>query len=176
MSDLLSDLKKHYNLLLQERAAIDMNLLKIKELIALNEKIIVDEKDNREEIIKSSQSTLSNREENKKISQQILQQREELQNKPSQPKAPTGKAPGTNAGGQQYDANMNWQQKIAVAMRLMGKPATAREIAVKIKELEPNSQLSVDKSVELTTSRMHKNGEIAARKEGVKNYYSLLHT
>ncbi len=179
MSDLLSDLKKHYQLLLKEKAVIDSNLQKLKELIDLNEGRGREEEKtpsqsiikNREVIAPSSLSALPNREDSKRISQSILQNRED-HNKPSQ----TATKPiAAGAGEQQYNTNMNWQQKIAIAMRLIGKPATAREIAVKIKELEPDSMLSIDKSVELTTSRMYKSGEIAARKEGVKNYYSLLH-
>lgn len=179
MSDLLSDLKKHYQLLLKERAVIDSNLQKLKELIDLNEGRGREEEKissqsiikNREDINASSLSALPNREDSRRISQSILQNRED-HNKPSQT---TTKPIAAGAGAQQYNTNMNWQQKIAIAMRLIGKPATAREIAVKIKELEPDSMLSIDKSVELTTSRMYKSGEIAARKEGVKNYYSLLH-
>jgi hypothetical protein len=177
MSDLLSDLKKHYDLLLKERAVIDSNLLKLKELIDLNEGRGREKEKtssqltikNREDNTPISPSILPNREDSKRISQSILQNREDSK----EPSQTTAKPAAASTGAPQYDTNMNWQQKIAIAMRLIGKPATAREIAVKIKELEPDSTLSIDKSVELTTSRMYKSGEIAARKEGVKNYYSL---
>ena len=73
-----------------------------------------------------------------------------------------------------YNPDMNWQDKILYVLTGLNTSATAKQIAIKIRELEPHTQLSVEKSVELTTSRMSNAGIIGAKKEGVKNYYYIL--
>ncbi|MCW3123949.1 MAG: hypothetical protein JWQ38_3441 [Flavipsychrobacter sp.] len=168
MNDLITDLRRHYEKLEKDREVLNTTLLKLRELIELNEK-------NREDVLKQpSQPAQSIRQPvpadlsstaAAAIPPPLTTARENLE------KARRNLPNGNSL--QSYNPNTNWQKKILYVLNLLGKPATAKEIAQKIKELEPDSQQSVDKSVELTTSRMNKAGEIAAQKEGVKNYYSL---
>jgi hypothetical protein len=73
----------------------------------------------------------------------------------------------------EYNPKANWQDKIKYILSKATRPLTASEIASEIRLFEPHTEKSVEKSVTLTTSRMSRDGEIIATKEGVKNYYSI---
>jgi hypothetical protein len=73
----------------------------------------------------------------------------------------------------EYNEKMMWTEKILYALNELRLPATAHQVASAIHGLEPDSNLSIEKSVELTTSRMFKNKIINAKKEKNKNYYYL---
>lgn len=155
MNNLLQSLLKNYNNLLKERALIEVNLLKIKELIEINEKALNgDREDAPIPEMANKMPDIAAKTPDKPVNEPLKVTNDKPDNLPG------------------YDEKMGWDKKVVYILSQTYKPATAKEIAAEIRKLEPNSRMSVEKSVELTTSRLSKAGIINARKEGVKNYYS----
>jgi hypothetical protein len=72
---------------------------------------------------------------------------------------------------QSYNPEWNFKEKIFYILREKRKKMTAGEIALAIRGEEPNTKMSVEKSVTLTASDMGVKGDIECKKEGVRNYY-----
>lgn len=72
----------------------------------------------------------------------------------------------------EYQMCFTWEARIKYALKQLNKAATSKQIAEYIKDID-STRANADKSVELTASKMYKDGLLEAKKDGVKNYYSL---
>lgn len=73
----------------------------------------------------------------------------------------------------EYNQKMNFREKIVHVIHDARKPISAADIAAEIKRREPATTLSVDKSVQLNTSRMKRDEILGSQKDGKKSLYYL---